>query len=245
MHFWEYILVGATPLLGGAAALAFQRQQERLLQGVLFFSGVYLLGLTLLHLLPELYHHGQATMGLWVLGGFGLQMALEQWSGGIEHGHAHSPTLRDRHLGWQVWVGLSLHGLIEGLPLGGFHGLTGSPHHHLHQAYQPLLLGIVLHNLPAAFALTLFLQKAAFKPAQVWLLLSGFALMTPLSAFFATHWLQNPTITLILLAIVSGNLLQIATTVVAESFENKDQRHRFDKWIAFVIAVALSAISGL
>ncbi|MCB0792987.1 MAG: hypothetical protein KDB97_14565, partial [Flavobacteriales bacterium] len=58
-------------------------------RSLLSFGGAFLLGVTVMHMLPELYAEGGAVIGMWLLGGFLLQVLLEFFSQGIEHGHQH------------------------------------------------------------------------------------------------------------------------------------------------------------
>ena len=55
------------------------------------FSGAYLFAITVLHLIPEIYHTNTdgIYIGLFILIGFFLQIILEHFSQGIEHGHEH------------------------------------------------------------------------------------------------------------------------------------------------------------
>ena len=121
------------------------------------FSGAYLLSITALHMLPEVFiGDGRgAYFGAFILVGFFIQVMLEHLSGGIEHGHAH--THRHSRLPVGMMVGLCLHAFLEGMPLGG--GDTGHTHHgHTHDGHthshshvlEPLLVGIVLHKYPVA-----------------------------------------------------------------------------------------------
>ena len=56
---------------------------------LLAFSGAFLFTLSLVHLIPEVYAQGGTGVGVWVLGGFLLQLVLELFSEGLEHGHVH------------------------------------------------------------------------------------------------------------------------------------------------------------
>ena len=70
MSLWEYILLFSSVLIGGSAGFFFKKDQGHLLQLVLSFSGAYILGITVLHLMPEVYKGGNHQVGLWILGGF-------------------------------------------------------------------------------------------------------------------------------------------------------------------------------
>ena len=73
-----------------------------------------------------------------------------------------------------------------------------------------LLFGIILHKLPAAFALVLLLLASKFKNSFIILCLSIFAIMSPLGALLAEFLHFTPTQTAIALAIVIGSFFHIA-----------------------------------
>ena len=89
MEFWKYIFLFGAVLAGGGLAFWFKSNNRRLLQLVLSFVGAYLLGILVLHLIPDAYSSGEKHIGLWVLAGFFIQLTLEQFSLGVEHGHIH------------------------------------------------------------------------------------------------------------------------------------------------------------
>jgi len=66
-------------------------------QLLLGFSGSFLLSITLIELLPNLFEQGldRRLISLIILGGILLQMILESFSKGAEHGHAHLNTADD------------------------------------------------------------------------------------------------------------------------------------------------------
>lgn len=237
MQFWEYALVFLTPLLGGLPAFWVSSRQPSWLQYILTFSGAYLLGLVFLHLLPELYEQKDVAIGKWILAGFGLQIVLEQLSKGIEHGHPTISTDRASRFALQIMIGLTLHALMEGLPLGGYRNLVET-----NTGFHELLIGILLHNLPAAFALTSFFLLAGFSQRWALSLLFIFALSTPVSAFFANKFIANPKALLILLALVTGNLLQIAISTLFEAEQKDAKQVSYLKWPVFLFGLAISAL---
>ena len=87
-----------------------------------------------MHLLPELFWQNTTeNIGLYILAGFLIQILLEYFSQGIEHGHFHKGNI----IPFSVLLSLCLHALFEGIPLAG----------HLHDhAHNSLLYGIVLHS---------------------------------------------------------------------------------------------------
>src|SRR2546427_9962192 len=91
----DYLLLLSTIVLGAASVFLFKLYEPRHVKLLNAFTGAYLLCLTLLHLLPELYHsqggsgRDDLLIGALILTGFFTQVALDVISMGVEHGHAH------------------------------------------------------------------------------------------------------------------------------------------------------------
>jgi zinc transporter ZupT len=202
------------------------------------FSGAYLLSITALHLLPEVFTGDDrgAYFGSFVLVGFFIQVMLEYLSGGIEHGHAH--THRSAGLPVGLMIGLCLHAFLEGMPLGG--GDAGHSHHgHSHShGLEPLLLGIVLHKYPVAMVFLAMLLNSGLAKAKAFGLLAVFAAMAPLGTLLSGVEMVGQY-NRESLAIVIGIFLHVSTTILFESSEG----HRFNayKMIAIAAGLALSA----
>lgn len=230
MSFLAYAALFGAVLLGGAAGLAFPTWRGRVLHLVLCFSGAYLLGITVLHLMPEAFADGVGPDGLYtglaILGGFFLQVVLERFSSGVEHGHIH--VERGERVALSVLFGLSLHALLEGAPLPHVgEARPGVAVADLVAAHDHLLAGIMIHKLPAGFALSVLLAQAGYGRVAVWGLLVAFAAMTPLGALLSTR-LVSPAVEPYVLGLVIGSLLHVSTTIL---FELDDaQRHRLT-WV--------------
>lgn len=206
------------------------------------FSGAYLLSITALHLLPEVFTGDDrgAYFGSFVLVGFFIQVMLEYLSGGIEHGHAH--THRSAGLPVGLMIGLCLHAFLEGMPLGG--GDAGHSHHgHSHShGLEPLLLGIVLHKYPVAMVFLAMLLNSGLGKARAFGLLAVFAAMAPLGTLLSGVEMVGQY-NRESLAIVIGIFLHVSTTILFESSEG----HRFNayKMMAIAAGLALSAAGML
>ena len=206
------------------------------------FSGAYLLSITALHLLPEVFTGDDrgAYFGSFVLVGFFIQVMLEYLSGGIEHGHTH--THRSAGLPVGLMIGLCLHAFLEGMPLGG--GDAGHSHHgHSHShGLEPLLLGIVLHKYPVAMVFLAMLLNSGLAKAKAFGLLAVFAAMAPLGTLLSGVEMVGQY-NRESLAIVIGIFLHVSTTILFESSEG----HRFNayKMMAIAAGLALSAAGML
>jgi zinc transporter ZupT len=222
-------------IAGGLLVVVLERKnQQQIIKLSLAFSGGFLLAIAFIHFLPELYHEYNTSIGIWVLVGFLVQLFLEYFSGGIEHGHIHVHV--HRRIPYALLLSLSVHSFIEGIPLAGFGEHTAHEGHH----HESLLLGIVLHQLPVAIALMTLLRQSQIPAKLSWILLVVFGMMTPLGML--TGWLAETNGDFaymdLLLAVVVGMFLHISTTIIFETSEN----HKFNlaKLTAILCGVALT-----
>jgi len=86
----KYLLPVIAIVVGVIIAFITKKQKSIGTKLLLAFSGAFLLALALFDLLPEVYHHldGKQT-GLFIMCGILLQIVLEFFSKGVEHGHEH------------------------------------------------------------------------------------------------------------------------------------------------------------
>ena len=219
MNSLTIILLFSSVIAGAIIVEIFNIRKNKNIQLLLTFSGAYLLAVSLLHLLPELFKNNISDyIGLYILGGFLIQILLEYFSQGIEHGHFH----KSNAIPFSVLISLCLHALLEGVPLGGH------LHHHAHNA---LLTGIVLHKMPVAIVLmTIFLQSNISKTRAYFYLLL-FALMSPLGVFSGSLFADLVEFHNEIMAVVIGIFLHISTTILFESSEG----HKFNSKKIFAI----------
>ena len=218
----------------GIAVFFVKRNNTHVLKLILSFSGAYLFSITVLHLIPEVYHTHSThahTIGLFVLLGFLLQLGLEQFSHGIEHGHIHpSPNKSIFPLG--IMISLCLHAVLEGMPLAGDH-------------QGALTFGIALHHIPAAFALGSLLLNTSLSRKSITLLLALFAVMTPLG-YLISKAISSGGIGHIeqyfdrIMAVVIGIFLHISTTILFESGSADHHRFNRKKMVAVILGIAVS-----
>ncbi|MGA8853556.1 MAG: ZIP family metal transporter [Christiangramia sp.] len=171
---------------------------------LLAFSGAYLLAVTVLELLPDVYREPDSGIGVFIMLGLLLQIILEFLSKGVEHGHLHFHG-KSNAFPLLLLISLSLHSLFEGFPL---------------EKDNHLLHGVVVHKIPVAAILSVFLVQSKMSKAKVFLFLGFFALMTPLGS-----WLNNNVDVIsqysaYINAIVIGIFLHVSTTILFESSKN-------------------------
>ncbi|MFT4667993.1 MAG: hypothetical protein ACI9XB_004970, partial [Gammaproteobacteria bacterium] len=70
MEITEYIILFVAVLIGGSVALYLQQVKTQYLSMLLSFSGAYLLGIAMLHLMPIAFQQPGTNPGLWILLGF-------------------------------------------------------------------------------------------------------------------------------------------------------------------------------
>jgi zinc transporter ZupT len=244
MPIWQYILLFSSVFIGGSFGFFFNKENKRWLQIILSFSGSYILGITILHLMPWVFGSGDHLIGLWVIGGFFAQLFLEQLSVGVEHGHIHAPHKYTSGFVVSVMLGLSIHAFMEGIPLSYYGEFHVEAHGHSH-SHNHLLYGIILHHIPAALALVLLLKISGVKKRLIWFCLSVFAAMSPLGAAVSTATVIPATFQKGILAFAVGSLLHIATVIIFETDSSNHHHIPRNKLIAIVLGIGLSILTLL
>jgi zinc and cadmium transporter len=236
----EYLLLLSSIVLGAITVFGFKLYEARHIKLLNAFTGAYLLCLTFLHLLPELYHqhgdhaaHGALWIGGLMLTGFFVQVALDVISMGVEHGHSH-PLHGKMPVG--VVAGLCLHALVEAMALG-----DGHEHHDL-TSRKLLLVSIIIHNYPVAIALLGMLLQSGMKRSTAVGLLALFAAMAPLGMFISAHT-PLAHYSRELMAIVIGIFMHISTTILFEASDA--HRFNFAKLAAIILGTVLGVASVL
>lgn len=186
----------------------------------LVFAGAYLFSVTIIHILPEIYSQGESVthISMYVLAGFFIQVILEYFTEGVEHGHLHNMQNDHQH-GQHKWlsllVALFIHAFLEGTLLAHPDSI------HSHGSNNSIFLGIIMHKMPAAFALMSVMICHLDKKWKAVLILLIFSLASP-AGLGISHLLHDAKVFsdkafLILFAVVSGNFLHISTTIFFES----------------------------
>ncbi len=236
------LLIAASGCGAFAAWIMRTKSHNTFLEILLSFSGAFLLGTVVLHLLPEIFEtglnetaHNNAT-AIYVLGGFLIQLIIVQFTRGVEHGHLHlHPHLSNGYV-FGVFFGLSLHALMEGLPLSNAAMADINS--------NSLYYGILIHKIPETFALgTLIFFSYKNKYTPIFLLMV-FALITPIGSFLGDYLITNTSGASLnnIIALVCGSLIHISTTII---FEAGGKAHRMSmiKLAAIVAGFAISLLS--
>lgn len=231
-----YIVPFLSVLAGIGAALLLKPTGKKSLKLLLAFSGAFLLSLTVLHLLPEVYEatlhdgghgghghgheHGGHTVGIFIMAGIIFQIILEYFSKGAEHGHVHQ---QGHHHGmpWLLFISLCIHALLEGMPVS----------HH-----PDLAWGIGIHHFPIAIILTAFFVNSGMEKISVLLFMIAFAAMTPLGTLLSGQLTVVEEYYPYISAVVVGILFHISSTIIFESGED----HKFN--LAKLLSIGLGVV---
>lgn len=232
MEIWELILLFSSSLIGGLAIFLFKKDNSNRLKLVLSFSGAYLFAITVLHLMPDVYSSNNPQIGLFILGGFLLQIFMEQFSEGIEHGHIHKHSHQHVVFPIGIMVSLCLHAFLEGMPLA-------------QGQHQELVYGIALHHIPAAFALGSVLLGNKLGKWEITALLILFAIMSPLGYWLSFEIGQGSVGNIEvyfdqIMAVVIGIFLHISTTILFES--SVDHKFNLKKVIAVLFGIGIALL---
>lgn len=217
-----YLLPVLAVAFGFGFVVLFNPTNQKNLRLLLAFSGAFLLSITVFELIPSIYDGSNARLvGLFIMLGILLQIFLEFFSKGAEHGHVHVHH-NENIFPWVLFISLSVHAILEGFPLNN---------------NDNLLYGIIIHKIPIAVILTSFFFASSLSNAKTIIFLILFALMTPLGSFISEETTFFVTYEAEITALVVGILLHISTTILFES----DKGHKFNMTKLLVIIIAIAA----
>lgn len=219
------ILIQTLPILGAFLgifiATVLKPKTPVALKLILAFSGAFLLSITVFHLLPEIFSNNKKIIPLWIMGGIVLQIILEFFSKGAEHGHFHTNDTMKFPI-W-LWTSLCIHAFIEGLPLS---------------EESDLSWGIFIHKIPIGMILVFLVDQTHVSKLLKWIAFILFAIMTPLGNTFMNLIPELEHYRAEITALVVGILLHISTTIIFESTQN----HSFNvrKFSAIMVAIVIA-----
>ncbi len=219
----KFLLPFLAVVIGFFLTTVIKQQKSISTKLLLSFSGAFLLALTLFELLPEVYQHLEAKRaGLYIVCGILLQIVLELFSKGAEHGHVHIHKNKAA-FPWLLFISLCIHSFLEGFAI----------HDHNDMVY-----GVLIHKIPIASVITMFLMQSGYKKPQIAIFLLVFAVMTPLGTLISTTSEIAHRFSDIINAIVIGIFFHISTTILFESSDG----HKFNlsKFVAIITGVVVA-----
>lgn len=234
-YIWQFFILFFFPFLGGIIATITGQEKIKFLKIFLSFSGAFLLSVSVLKLMPEIFDSNLPYVGYFILLGFLFQLFIDYFSKGVEHGHLHFHSFKaNTYL--SVFFALSAHAFMEGIAVGN--GMTNVNSH------DNLVFSIALHEMPAAFALVIVLLHSKLRKKRIYALLTLYSLMTVFGALFGQFLSEivAPEVMVYLTATAIGVFLHISTTIIFETNEN----HTIGKYkiMAVLMGVFLAIISG-
>lgn len=229
------MILVAGPLTGIILNQTLRLRTSKLVGFTVVFSGSFLMGISLFGLMPELFDNIRQA-GLWIVLGFLLQIVLEKYTGGLGHGHIHAHDIPRSEL--VLYGGLMLHALFEGYSAGLTNYLQ--PH-----TVSGMVVGISIHEVPAAFSLSVLMQTRYKRKGNSMLLLALYALATPIGysagIYLHSQHLISENTSQIITAIIAGTFLHISTTIVFENSLRK--REGLSKWAVILLGLLISYIA--
>lgn len=203
---------------------------QKFAKNLLVMSAGFLITICLNEVFPHIYSEGTHNIGIFVIGGVLLQLFLESLTKGFEHGHLHHHQDEHEILPAALIGGLFIHAFIEGIPLAQEDNI-----------FSPYLMGILFHNLPISFVMGSFLSKSKVFTAKFWIIISIFALASPLGMWLGQFF--DPNLEVYFLAIVGGIFLHISSVIIFES--NKNHKMDWQKIVFVIVGVCLGLIGHL
>lgn len=220
------ILLLIASVIIGASLVGTIKPSTKSIQLLLAFSGAYLLSITVLHLLPEVFESGDHNIGIYILIGILIQTVLEYFSKGAEHGHMHGHHFANG-IPWLLLLALFLHAFLEGVPLGDARN-------------NMLLWAIIVHKVPVSTVLYIFLLNSKLPSKYIYGIIGVFALMSPMGLLLS----EVPILSkynIELTAIIIGVFLHISTAILFESSQN--HQFNFKKFIIVLMGFLVAFLS--
>lgn len=230
----QIIFITFISLLSGFLAFNEQLRNKVNVTAFLSFSGSYLLSICILHLIPDFFAEYDSGYSVFILFGFFLQLILDYFSGGIEHGHTHVNEKKVGRFPFLIIVSLCIHAFLEAIPIN--HIDT----HHEHSNYY---LGILIHKAPIAFVFTALLIAYKLSKTIIVLFLIGFSLMAPIAIFIGNYISSVSGIFQLFYAISIGIILHLSTTILLET--NEEHKIQWKKILPLIIGAAFAILGQL
>lgn len=210
MDLLNYILLFFVPVIAGSMVFFFRKESiTRYTEYIKLFGASFFLGVIVMHLLPEVFHHADKNVGLFVAFGFFFQVLVETFTGSEPHDHVLPEAANPYSIG--LLIGLGIHAFFEGFPLAGSYEHMHHGHSHMEETY---LLGVLLHKVPVVIILVLMMVSSGISRKSTLFQLVVFALMTPLGLFIGEFVPTGSVWSQYILAFVVGSISHIAMHLI-------------------------------
>ncbi|MGC6525309.1 MAG: ZIP family metal transporter [Flavobacteriaceae bacterium] len=221
---FDFLLPILSVVIGLFVAVWFFESKTFKLKLLLTFSGAFLLSTTIFELLPDVYENLNAKYtGVFILSGIVLQIILEFFSKGAEHGHLHHHKDTEHRFPWLLFFSLCIHSFLEGFPIS---------------AHETIVYGVFIHKIPVAILIASYLLSSKISKLKAFLFLVAFALLTPFGTLVSEMIVLSNKLFYSINALVVGMFFHIATIILFEA----DEGHQFNinKIAAIVLAVLIA-----
>jgi zinc transporter ZupT len=220
-----YLLLILGVLLSFAFVYIAKPKNKESFKLLLAFSGAFLLALTIFELFPSVYEKSDSkTIGVFIMLGILLQIFLEFFSKGAEHGHVHLDSEKT-NFPWLLFVSLSIHALLEGFPI---------------EKHDTIIYGILIHKIPIAIILSIFLLNSKIKLVNALFFMVLFSLMSPLGSYIASNFEFANEYYAPITALVIGVFLHISTVILFES--SKDHKFNLRKLVVIFLGIIIAYV---
>ncbi|MBI1861695.1 MAG: ZIP family metal transporter [Deltaproteobacteria bacterium] len=233
--FFYCAIIFLGTFLGGIIPTHLSLSERKLQMGVALGAGL-LLGMSLVHMIPEAAELMPETFGIWLLAGFLILLVAERFV----MVHACEETHCDYHtIGWAAFIGLTIHGLIEGAALASSLVVP--------KIGPMVLIAIVSHKLPSGIALSSILKMAGISKRKSVAFVTGVAISGPVGLFLSyallSQMAQSATAGA-LLSMSAGTFLYIgACDLLPEMHRGGEERQI--KFACFLVGIGVSLLGGL
>lgn len=229
------LILLAGPLFGIFLQRKFERNSHKIMPHTVLFSGSFLMGIALFGLMPELFDK-IIQAGLWIVVGFFFQIVLEKFTGGLDHGHIHANNVPKSV--FVLFGGLMLHALLEGYSAGLSNYMKPG-------IVSGMVVGIAIHEIPAAFSLSVLMHSKYKGKVHALLFLIIYAAATPIG-YFSGVYIHNENLiseemSSIITAIIAGTFLHISTVIVFENSLRK--KEGLSKLLVISLGLVISYIA--
>jgi zinc and cadmium transporter len=229
-----YLILIVTAVASGSLIFIVKTNDPKRQKLLLAFSGAFLIGISFMKLIPEIFSTPAKHIGLFIIFGYLIQLGLELITEGAEHGHEHVHSEDENVSPFLLLIGLCIHSFLEGMPISP--GVDP-------EIQRTLIIGIIIHNIPISLTLMSLFIHYCCTPRRAFMYLLVFALMTPLGSAFShlVHFTRvgsEPVFFSYILAIVVGIFLHVSTSILFETGEN--HRYNLQKFITVCIGILVA-----
>lgn len=220
-----------TVIISGSGIFLFDKNRSKHIKFLLAFSGAFLIGISFMGFIPEVFEKSIPYVGVFIMLGFIIQLVLELISEGAEHGHTHQHHEGEKISPFLLLFGVCVHSFLEGMPILSQFG---------EDIKNSLVLGIVVHNIPISLTLMGLFIHYGLSKQKAFLYLTIFALTSPIGALFGKYVISNintslETLFTYTMAVVIGIFLHVSTSILFESSEN--HKYNIQKFLTILLGL--------